>query len=87
MFLNLSDQIGYEQPLTNELEQQIKNAKSTFKDSLDYVLFDFHRECRRMQWHKLSLMLEKIVKQLDSYGYEFVFKHLISLLFTWLFLL
>lgn len=35
----------------------------------NYVWFDFHHECRKMQWHNLSKLIELINGGLEEFGY------------------
>ena len=37
--------------------------------SLRYVHFDFHHECKNMQWHKISILIEAIKQDLDQQEY------------------
>lgn len=39
-----------------------------------YEYFDFHHECRHMQWHKINSMIERIEDELNKYGYDFLFR-------------
>jgi len=36
-----------------------------------FIHFDFHKECSKMQWHKLNLLIDQIRDDLDKYGYYF----------------
>jgi hypothetical protein len=38
--------------------------------SQHYVWFDFHHECRKMQWHNLSKLVTDISKNMDDYKYS-----------------
>lgn len=59
--VNLVNQKGHELPV-KEAYEQVVNALEEPK--LHYVYFDFHHECRNMQWHKVKLLLS----QLESMG-------------------
>ena len=34
-----------------------------------YEAFDFHKECKKMQWHRLSLLLDRLAEDQASFGY------------------
>lgn len=38
-------------------------------DSLNYVWFDFHGECKNMKWENLSKLVNIVRKELDAYGH------------------
>jgi len=42
---------------------------------MNYVVFDFHKECSKMRWHRLSLLLDELKQSLDSMSYFHVNKH------------
>lgn len=33
-----------------------------------YEPFDFHKECRKMQWHRLSVLTDRVAEDLKSFG-------------------
>lgn len=33
-----------------------------------YVAFDFHKECSRMRWHRLELLLDMVAEMQEEYG-------------------
>jgi len=35
---------------------------------LRYEPFDFHKECRKMQWHRLSILTDRLGDDLQSFG-------------------
>ena len=37
--------------------------------NLDYVWFDFHAECKKMQWGNLSKLVTIIEPQMKDYGF------------------
>jgi hypothetical protein len=65
--VNLVSKKGSEQKLAQKfqalIEEKMKERKMT------YVHFDFHHECRRMQWQNLSKLVEQIEKELKTQGY------------------
>ncbi|CAL9734469.1 phosphatidylinositol-3-phosphatase Sac1p [Monosporozyma servazzii] len=55
--VNLVNQKGHELPVKDSYENavdQLNNPK------LHYVYFDFHHECRKMQWHRVKLLLDQL---------------------------
>lgn len=55
--VNLVNQKGYELPVKNAYENLVKSLGD---DQLQYIYFDFHHECRKMQWHNVYLLLETL---------------------------
>uniref|UniRef100_A0A8C4ZW81 Phosphatidylinositol-3-phosphatase SAC1 n=1 Tax=Gadus morhua TaxID=8049 RepID=A0A8C4ZW81_GADMO len=37
-----------------------------------YVAFDFHKECSRMRWHRLQILLDIVAETQDEFGYFLV---------------
>ena len=33
-----------------------------------YDAFDFHKECARMQWHNLNILLDRLAATQEEYG-------------------
>ncbi|CAN6661177.1 phosphatidylinositol-3-phosphatase Sac1p [Trichomonascus vanleenenianus] len=57
--VNLVNQSGYELP--------VKRAYETLVDSLgngelEYVYFDFHHECSKMRWHRVSILIDRLLE-------------------------
>eukprot|EP00158_Paraphelidium_tribonemae_P003429 Partr_v1_DN26119_c0_g1_i3_m10483 putative SAC1 suppressor of actin mutations 1-like (yeast) len=61
---SLIDTQGYE----FELGQMFANVIASFQD-IKYKHFDFHRECRKLQWHKISLLLDEYATDLQQQRY------------------
>jgi hypothetical protein len=38
-------------------------------NSLMYVWFDFHHECRKMKWENLSKLIDIVKEKLNNYEY------------------
>ena len=36
--------------------------------SCRYDAFDFHQECSRMRWHRLSILLDKLTQKQEEFG-------------------
>lgn len=55
--VNLVNQKGYELPIKEAYE----NAVEVINDpKLKYIYFDFHHECRNMQWDRVKLLIEEL---------------------------
>lgn len=64
--VNLINQRGWEGELARAFAKQVRE----FPDpALQYVPFDFNKECPRMQWHRVQGLLDKIADDLAQYGY------------------
>lgn len=62
--VNLIDSHGHE----GELERQFSSTMSNLRN-VPYHYFDFHKECSRMRWDRLSILMGQIGKEIDNYGY------------------
>lgn len=64
--VNLVNTHGWEGELSHlftEKHQQLA------RPDLKYLVFDFNQHCSRMQWHRVSMLLDQIEGDLDSHGY------------------
>ena len=34
-----------------------------------YIAFDFHKECSRMRWHRLQLLVDAVAEKQEEYGW------------------
>ncbi|XP_077576970.1 phosphatidylinositol-3-phosphatase SAC1-B [Stigmatopora nigra] len=69
VILNLINQKGSENPLEKTFEKMVDNlANGTIK----YIAFDFHKECSRMRWHRLQILLDKVAAIQEEFGYFLV---------------
>lgn len=66
MVINLVDQKGSELLLEEAYRNSIDEIKS---EHVQYLAFDFHKECSKMRWHRLSILLDKIGLEQENYGY------------------
>ncbi|ELT87336.1 hypothetical protein CAPTEDRAFT_220075 [Capitella teleta] len=66
VLINLLDQKGHEQNLVNNYSAQVQAAQNS---NIRYVPFDFHKECKKMRWDRLSLLLDQISEDQASFGY------------------
>ena len=44
-------------------------ASQLFAEPIAYVWFDFHHECRKMQWHNLGKLVDQVQDQFAQYGW------------------
>lgn len=63
----LIDQRGHEGNLANEFGQKINQIQKYY--NVQYHYFDFHKECSKMRWSRLSLLLERMEEELLAYGF------------------
>jgi hypothetical protein len=65
--VSLIDQVGSEQPLGSAFEQL---AGALSRDlPLRYVAFDFHKECKKMKYERISVLLDAIKADVDAHTY------------------
>ncbi|KAI8927060.1 SacI homology domain-containing protein [Entophlyctis helioformis] len=64
--VNLINKHGYEGPLGIEFAQQIEELNDK---RVRYIHFDFHEECRKMRWDRISLLLDSVEMELATQGY------------------
>jgi phosphatidylinositol 4-phosphatase len=65
--VNLVDKKGSEQRLAEQFRALIEEKMRD--KSVKYVHFDFHHECRRMQWQNISKLINQIENELEAQGY------------------
>ena len=61
--INLVNQIGHEKPIKLAFEDLIKKLKM---DQIKYIYFDFHAECRKMRFDRISLLLDRLGDELTK---------------------
>ncbi|CAN7992069.1 unnamed protein product [Ixodes hexagonus] len=66
VIISLIDQKGPEKTLAKALQEVATVANNT---NIKYEPFDFHHECRKMQWDRLSILIDRICKDQDSFGF------------------
>lgn len=64
--VNLVNNGGFEGHLAREYAKQ---ARELAEPQLHYVPFDFNKQCPRMQWGRVSLLLDTLEPDLSSGGY------------------
>lgn len=69
VLVNLVNRHGYEKPMGEAYNYLIKELDDP---NLQYVHFDFHKECSKMRWDRLGLLLAEIdpFVQREGYFYE-----------------
>ncbi|XP_035893453.1 phosphatidylinositol-3-phosphatase SAC1 [Anopheles stephensi] len=63
--INLIDHKGAEEVLEKAYEATVKAMANPL---LTYVSFDFHKECKKMRYDRLSLLMSMIASQQESFG-------------------
>ncbi|KAG7275458.1 hypothetical protein CRUP_008314 [Coryphaenoides rupestris] len=66
---NHVNQKGSEKPLEQAFANLVSGAD---KGMIHYIAFDFHKECSRMRWHRLQLLVDAVADKQEEYGYFMV---------------
>lgn len=66
VMLNLINHTGHEGNLEKEFTNMVRQVNSNM---VRYESFDFHHECRKMRWDKLSILMDRVAKEQEDYGY------------------
>ncbi|KAA0195177.1 Phosphatidylinositide phosphatase SAC1 [Fasciolopsis buskii] len=61
--VNLLDQKGLERPLNRAYATATTDLD---ENEVKYEGFDFHRECGSMRWDRLTILLERLIPELDA---------------------
>lgn len=64
--VNLVDRGGWEGILAKQFAAHVEKLGES---RLHYVHFDFHQHCRKMQWHKISILMDTIDADLRTQGH------------------
>ena len=64
--MNLVNQSGHEKPIKLAFEEVIKKLGM---NRLKYVYFDFHAECSKMRWDRISLLIDRLKGDLAKQQY------------------
>uniref|UniRef100_A0A3Q3G8L4 SAC1 like phosphatidylinositide phosphatase b n=3 Tax=Kryptolebias marmoratus TaxID=37003 RepID=A0A3Q3G8L4_KRYMA len=67
--LNLVNQKGSEKPLELTFDKMVTSLGNGM---IKYVAFDFHKECSRMRWHRLQILVDMVTEIQDEFGYFLV---------------
>ncbi|CAG0886914.1 unnamed protein product [Darwinula stevensoni] len=66
VLVNLVDQKGSEKKLEEIYATMVKNAN---QPNVRYEAFDFHKECAKMRWDRLSILIDKLASVQDDMGF------------------
>ncbi|KAG0249212.1 hypothetical protein BG011_009504 [Mortierella polycephala] len=66
LVINLINKKGYEAPMGTAFSKQIDILSDP---QIKYHHFDFHHECSKMRWHRVSLLLDHFQHDLVAQGY------------------
>uniref|UniRef100_A0A674B0Q4 SAC1 like phosphatidylinositide phosphatase b n=1 Tax=Salmo trutta TaxID=8032 RepID=A0A674B0Q4_SALTR len=69
VILNLIDQKGSEKQLEQAFDKMVSSLGNRM---VKYIAFDFHKECSRMRWHRLQILVDMVTEMQDEYGYFLV---------------
>lgn len=64
--VNLVNHKGHEQPVKEAFEKYYSQLETP---KVQYEYFDFHTECRRMRWDRISVLIDKIKDDIELQGY------------------
>lgn len=70
--ISLIDHKGPENPLELAFNGVVKQSGNNF---VRYVPFDFHHECRKMRWDRLSILMDRIDVDQKQFGYFLVLRN------------
>ncbi|KAI5951051.1 SAC1 [Candida jiufengensis] len=59
--VNLVNQKGYEKPVKDAYETAVNNLPPGLQKHVHYIYFDFHHECKGMKFHKINLLLDRLI--------------------------
>lgn len=66
--MNLVNQTGHEKPIKLAFEDVVKRLNMP---RVKYVYFDFHAECSKMRWGRISLLLDRLKDDMLKQQYLF----------------
>ncbi|KAH8835920.1 inositol phosphatidylinositol phosphatase [Flagelloscypha sp. PMI_526] len=66
VLVNLVNHTGHEKPVKEAYERHVLEVAHP---QVHYEYFDFHNECRKMRWDRISLLTDRVQKQLEAQGY------------------
>ena len=69
MIVNLVNQKGSELPLEQTFAKMVNSMANGM---VRYIAFDFHKECSRMRWDRLQILLDQLAEQQDEFSYFLV---------------
>ncbi|EIN13658.1 hypothetical protein PUNSTDRAFT_117371 [Punctularia strigosozonata HHB-11173 SS5] len=66
--INLINHKGHEKPIKEAYEKYMTQVEEKMPD-VKYQYFDFHSECSRMRWDRISILIEQMEPDLIKHGY------------------
>ncbi|XP_074696618.1 phosphatidylinositol-3-phosphatase SAC1 isoform X2 [Strix aluco] len=69
MIVNLVNQKGSEKPLEQTFAKMVNSMANGM---VRYIAFDFHKECSRMRWDRLQILMDQLAEQQDEFSYFLV---------------
>ncbi|XP_067650738.1 phosphatidylinositol-3-phosphatase SAC1-like [Haliotis asinina] len=66
VLINLVNQKGYELQMEQAFAQTVVNSQNS---NIRYESFDFHKECSKMRWDRLSILTDKLAEERGQFGY------------------
>lgn len=66
--VNLVDHKGFEGRLERMFSDEVRYLSTNYYTTL-YHSFDFHKECSKMRWYRLKILMEEIQQELEQYSY------------------
>ncbi|KAG8895156.1 hypothetical protein FRC00_007886, partial [Tulasnella sp. 408] len=77
LLVNLVNSKGREKAVKEEYERKVAELTKTggvmggetMKDVLKYVYFDFHKECSKMRFDRIEMLVDQLVPELKAAGY------------------
>ncbi|XP_016426862.1 phosphatidylinositide phosphatase SAC1-B-like [Sinocyclocheilus rhinocerous] len=69
VILNLVNQKGSELPLEQAFAKMVNGMENRL---IKYIAFDFHKECSKMRWHRLQILVDAVSDLQDEFGYFMV---------------
>ncbi|XP_076864540.1 phosphatidylinositol-3-phosphatase SAC1-A [Brachyhypopomus gauderio] len=66
VILNLVNQKGSELPLEQMFARLVNSVEN---GQIKYLAFDFHKECSKMRWHRLQILVDAVAGMQDEFGY------------------
>jgi phosphatidylinositol 4-phosphatase len=67
ILVNLVNQSGHEKPVKLAFEEMIRRLRM---DNVKYIYFDFHAECSKMRWDRISLLVDRLKDDLVKQEYS-----------------
>ncbi|XP_063217317.1 phosphatidylinositol-3-phosphatase SAC1-B [Bacillus rossius redtenbacheri] len=66
VLINLVDHRGAEEPLEKAYAEVVSKLNN---NNIRYESFDFHHECRKMRWDRLSILIDRLAHEQDEFGF------------------